>query len=333
MARSRCTSCAARSWWSRCWRRPACWRRRCCAGSISRCERLRGSRLLASSGPPRPGRRARALPAAPDAAPGVGVLRRGRPAGRRGVADPVPLAGRRPGRPPRQTRRTRVHRPGVRAQTGHGGRPQRLDARLRPRDARMRAVRDVLPRTLRDFVRVLRRLLRRAGLQGAPAGGRVRPGGPAAGPVWGMLSDAGIPVVVHAGHAPMAASFTGPEPFTALLARHPRLTAIVAHMGSPDYSTFLDLATRYERVALDTTMVFTPFFDQLVPFPLEERPRLRDLGQAGKILLGTDFPNIPYEYADQLQGLVRLDLGDAWLRAVCWHNLWSTLGLTGSHAL
>ncbi|GFJ93014.1 hypothetical protein Prum_066560 [Phytohabitans rumicis] len=104
-------------------------------------------------------------------------------------------------------------------------------------------------------------------------------------------------------------------------------------MGSPDYSTFLDLATRYERVALDTTMVFTPFFDQLVPFPLEERPRLRDLGQAGKILLGTDFPNIPYEYADQLQGLVRLDLGDAWLRAVCWHNLWSTLGLTGSHAL
>ncbi|GAA4683274.1 amidohydrolase family protein [Phytohabitans rumicis] len=163
--------------------------------------------------------------------------------------------------------------------------------------------------------------------------GGFDPVDPLLAPVWGMLSDAGIPVVVHAGHAPMAASFTGPEPFTALLARHPRLTAIVAHMGSPDYSTFLDLATRYERVALDTTMVFTPFFDQLVPFPLEERPRLRDLGQAGKILLGTDFPNIPYEYADQLQGLVRLDLGDAWLRAVCWHNLWSTLGLTGSHAL
>jgi predicted TIM-barrel fold metal-dependent hydrolase len=146
-------------------------------------------------------------------------------------------------------------------------------------------------------------------------------------PVWGMLADARIPVVIHAGHAPMAAEYTGPEPISALLARHPRLTAIVAHMGSPDYATFLDLATTYEGVALDTTMVFTPFFEQLVPFPLEERPRLHDLGLAGKILLGSDFPNIPYEYAAQLEGLLNLDLGSSWLRAVCWDNFTALLGI------
>jgi predicted TIM-barrel fold metal-dependent hydrolase len=49
-------------------------------------------------------------------------------------------------------------------------------------------------------------------------------------PVWGLLAEAGVPVVVHAGHAPVATAHTGPEPFAALLARHPGLTAIVAHL-------------------------------------------------------------------------------------------------------
>ncbi|MET8311133.1 amidohydrolase family protein [Micromonospora sp. NPDC005173] len=138
--------------------------------------------------------------------------------------------------------------------------------------------------------------------------------------VWGMLADAGVPVVVHAGHAPVGTTHTGPEPFAALLARHPRLTAVVAHLGAPDYRAFLDLAEAYERVRLDTTMAFTPFFDRFVPFPADELPRLRDLGLAGKVLLGSDFPNIPYPYADQLTGLARLDLGDDWLRAVCWDS-------------
>jgi predicted TIM-barrel fold metal-dependent hydrolase len=39
-----------------------------------------------------------------------------------------------------------------------------------------------------------------------------------------------------------------------------------------------------------------------------------------RIVLGSDFPNIPYEYAVQLESLERLDLGDDWLRAVCHHN-------------
>ena len=138
--------------------------------------------------------------------------------------------------------------------------------------------------------------------------------------VWGLLAEARVPVVVHAGHAPVGTEHTGPGPFGAVLARHPGVTAIIAHMGAPDYEAFLRLAADYERVALDTTMIFTDFFDKLAPFPAAARPQVRDLGLAGKILLGSDFPNIPYPYARQIAGLARLDLGDAWLRAVCWHN-------------
>ena len=72
-------------------------------------------------------------------------------------------------------------------------------------------------------------------------------------------------------------------------------------------------------MCVDTTMVFTDFFDDLGgAFPAALVPRLRDLQP--KVLLGTDFPNIPYPYATQLEGLARLDLGDDWLRAVCWEN-------------
>ena len=75
-------------------------------------------------------------------------------------------------------------------------------------------------------------------------------------------------------------------------------------------------------------MAFTDFFEQMAPFPPDLRPRLRDLGLAGKVLLGSDFPTIPYPYAHQLEALRRLDLGDDWLRAVCWHNAGQLLGFT-----
>jgi predicted TIM-barrel fold metal-dependent hydrolase len=150
--------------------------------------------------------------------------------------------------------------------------------------------------------------------------GGFPPGEPQLDAVWGLLADAGVPVVIHAGHAPVAAPHTGPESFAPLLARHPRLAAIIAHMGAPDYGDFVRLAETHEHVALDTTMAFTGFFDELAPFPRDLLPRVRDLGLAGKILLGTDFPNIPYPYAEQIAALSRLHLGDDWLRAVCWSN-------------
>ena len=50
-------------------------------------------------------------------------------------------------------------------------------------------------------------------------------------------------------------------------------------------------------------------------------------GAADRILLGSDFPNIPYPYLHQLQALARLELGPDWLRAVCHDNAARLLGL------
>jgi hypothetical protein len=134
-------------------------------------------------------------------------------------------------------------------------------------------------------------------------------------PVWGLLAESSTPVVIHAGSGPVANAFTGPDPLRRVLARHPRLVAIIAHMGAPECAEFLTLAETHERVRLDTTMVFTDFF---YPYPPDLLPRLADLQD--RVLLGSDFPTIPYPYAHQLEGLAKLDLGDDWLRAVCWWN-------------
>ena len=145
--------------------------------------------------------------------------------------------------------------------------------------------------------------------------------------VWGQLAEAGTPVVVHCGSGPIRGRHTGPGPMGEVLRRHPRLTAIIAHLGMPEYAEHLAL-TSYPNVHLDTTMALTPFTEAMMPFPRELVPRLADLQD--RIVLGTDFPNIPYEYAVQLASLDALELGDDWLRSVCWHNGARLLGLAGA---
>lgn len=146
--------------------------------------------------------------------------------------------------------------------------------------------------------------------------------------VWAQLAARGVPVVVHAGSGPVPNEFTGPAPLTRVLAAHPRLTVIVAHLGAPEYDAFLTLAERHERVFVDTTMAFTDFFEAMAPFPRELLPRLAALRH--RVLLGSDFPTLPYPYLRQLESLAALGLGEEWLRSVCWDNGRELFGETRS---
>ncbi|MCU1658720.1 MAG: amidohydrolase 2 [Pseudonocardiales bacterium] len=143
-------------------------------------------------------------------------------------------------------------------------------------------------------------------------------------PVWGMLADASVPVVVHCGSGPLPGAHTGPGPFGEVLAAHPRLTAVIAHCGAPEYVAHLALVERYPNVHVDTTMVGTDFMNRLAPVPAEAAAILA--ARPDRVVLGSDFPNIPYAYAEQLAALERLGIDDDWLRAVCWDNGLRLLG-------
>jgi hypothetical protein len=142
-------------------------------------------------------------------------------------------------------------------------------------------------------------------------------------PAWGLLADAGVPAVVHCGDGPLPGAFTGLDVFGEVLAAHPRLTAVLAHSGMPDYLGALDLVRRFPRVHLDTTMVGTAFTESLAPVPADWPARLADVGD--RVVFGSDFPNIPYPYAEQvaaLAGWAAADerLGAGFARAVLHDN-------------
>ena len=154
--------------------------------------------------------------------------------------------------------------------------------------------------------------------------GGFTPLDPLLGPAWALLEESGTPVVIHCGNGPTRGEHTGPGPIRELLARHPRLVLVIAHAGLPEYVQFAALAREYPGVHLDTTMVGTSYMEQSFPLP-EGYPRIL-AGLADKVVLGTDFPNIPYPYAHQLQVLADWGLGDGWMRQVLWENPRRLLG-------
>lgn len=155
--------------------------------------------------------------------------------------------------------------------------------------------------------------------------GNFAPNDPLLEPVWAALAVAGTPIVLHAGSGPAPGEFTGPAAVADVLSRHPSLALVIAHLGMPEIDEFLDLAERYENVRLDTTMAFVDFWGQ----PPPPAALVRRLGvMQDRILFGTDFPNIPYEYAHQIEVLERLELGEDWMRSVLWHNGAALFGVT-----
>ena len=157
--------------------------------------------------------------------------------------------------------------------------------------------------------------------------GVFTPDDPLLDPAWDLLEEAQVPVVLHAGSAPKEGTYTGPGPVAEVLRRHPRLVLVVAHLGMSEYHAFADLAEQHAGVHLDTTMAGTDYVEAFCPLPADYLPRLAALGD--KVVLGSDFPNIPYAYAHQLQALDRLGFGDEWLRKVLWTNGARLMGLTG----
>lgn len=137
-------------------------------------------------------------------------------------------------------------------------------------------------------------------------------------PAWQLVAAAGVPVVIHCGSGPQKGEFTGPDPIFELAERYPELVLVIAHAGLPEYEEFAELALRAPNVYLDTTMVGTSYVEQIAPLPdgyVETMAQLSD-----KVVLGSDFPTIPYSYSHQIEALHNWGLGDEWMRQVLSYN-------------
>ncbi|MCB1324103.1 MAG: amidohydrolase family protein [Spirochaetales bacterium] len=130
-------------------------------------------------------------------------------------------------------------------------------------------------------------------------------------------------VVCHPGSAPVYDQTDGPRRLRRILERFPRLKVVVAHCGAFEYGDYTALAHEYEGVYFDTAMncVHTHVFRDNCPGPsffLQFQDR---------ILFGTDFPNLPYDYMNQVDALKALELGEEIERKIFSENARRLLGL------
>ncbi|MBR6198951.1 MAG: amidohydrolase family protein [Spirochaetales bacterium] len=170
-----------------------------------------------------------------------------------------------------------------------------------------------------DFENEMKRI-RAAGLRGIkihPDFQKFQIDSSAMDPVYEVLSDLGMPILVHAGDCRY--DFSGPKRIANVLDKHPKLKLIAAHFGG---YTEWGAATEYlvgRRVWFDTSSTFWKL-------PMADAKTMMRKHGVDKFLFGSDFPM--WDHADEWSRFVQLGLQGDDLDAVLYKNALSLLGLS-----
>ncbi len=148
---------------------------------------------------------------------------------------------------------------------------------------------------------------------------KLGPDDPRLEPIYRRAAAAHAPIVIHAGREPCfpaygvdTHAFCSVAATRRALERHPDLVMIVAHLGTDEETAYFELLAEFPNLHLDTTMVLSGQFSQPVDPERLER-------HADRILYGTDFPNIPYEWDRELRWLER-NVCESARQKICFEN-------------
>lgn len=111
------------------------------------------------------------------------------------------------------------------------------------------------------------------------------------------------PIIMHVGREPKSTAYhcdpyeiCSAKKLERVLRNFPKLRICVPHLGFDEISDYRNLIEKYENLWLDTTMVLADYF------PLKETVEL-DSFRVDRIMYGSDFPNIPYNWDRELKCL------------------------------
>jgi predicted TIM-barrel fold metal-dependent hydrolase len=146
-------------------------------------------------------------------------------------------------------------------------------------------------------------------------------------PFYESVAARGRLLVMHAGTMPYRDEFTGLARFRAVMERFPTLRVIVAHMGAFDTEGFLALTEAYPSLYVDTTMTLTPAATPYVGIDPRTISTELLLKYQDRIMLGSDFPLIPYAYEEERRFVAERALPEAVARKILHDNAARFLGL------
>ncbi|MFC7155822.1 amidohydrolase family protein [Halomarina halobia] len=138
------------------------------------------------------------------------------------------------------------------------------------------------------------------------------PDDPRLDPAYELAAEYDRPIVFHAGTAPMFedSPHVGLDRFRAFVDSYPEVRACCAHMGTYEHEGFLELARERESVFLDTCVAMASTAPDLLGFDPASIPDAAFEDLAGRIMYGSDYPNVPYAYEREREHLLSRDLSD-----------------------
>jgi hypothetical protein len=148
----------------------------------------------------------------------------------------------------------------------------------------------------------------------------IRPDDPKMFPVYEKILEHGRVLLIHSGNGPSLKGYrettkdvSGAAFTRAMLRRFSGLKVVVPHLGFDEPDEFFALMEEFPNLRMDTTMVTAGFFPIEVPWEKIEK-------FSGRILYGSDFPNIPYEAGTEIRAIRSSPLSEKARRSILGEN-------------
>jgi uncharacterized protein len=139
-------------------------------------------------------------------------------------------------------------------------------------------------------------------------------------PIYQTCSDEHKPLIMHVGREPKSEEYKC-DPYDicsvqlleSVIQNFPDLKVCVPHLGFDETMEYRHLLEKYDNLWTDTTMVLADYF------PMKEKINLSQY-RMDRIMYGSDFPNIPYEWDRELKILAQSSLSKNQLDHILFKN-------------
>lgn len=127
-------------------------------------------------------------------------------------------------------------------------------------------------------------------------------------PIYQICSDEKKPMIMHVGREPKSEEYKC-DPYEicssgmleSVIKNFPDLNVCVPHLGFDETEQYRLLIEKYDNLWTDTTMVITDYFSMKEAIDLS-------IYRLDRIMYGSDFPNVPYEWDRKLKVLAQSNL-------------------------